>query len=140
MKKTGRFRKLRCLRRDDMTNRDLNQKTGKDLNCGTDNPDPSRQKIFALVNILLSILFCCVVVGIFPLAFSILAMLFASETQKAGNRDEANRRLSAAVMLNVIAVVTMAILLILIAVLVVRFEAEGGLERFIRERLPGVFR
>lgn len=74
-------------------------------------PDATGQMIFSIVNIIISILMCCCVVGIIPLIFGILAAIYGSESKKARTRDEAEARIRTALLLNIISLVSIIICL-----------------------------
>ncbi len=72
-------------------------------------PDGSGQMIFAVINIVISVLLCCCAYGIVPLVFAIIAVVYASGANKAMTVEEAESKLKTARILNIIALVTIII-------------------------------
>lgn len=76
-------------------------------------PETSGQTIFSVVNIVLGAILCCCFGAGFPsMVLGIIAVVFCSQAKKAASAEEAAKKLKTAKILNIIAVVLLALSLI----------------------------
>ncbi|MBN1892730.1 MAG: hypothetical protein JW780_08115 [Clostridiales bacterium] len=93
-------------------------------------PDASGQMVFAIINIVISALLCCCIVGVLSLPFAIVAVVYASGVSKAPSYEEAAQKLKSAKMFNFIALGAVILAIILLVVYVV-FVSTAGYEQVI---------